>query len=101
MPLRQTPKGLFLHIRTTPKSGRDEITGLVVNAAGQNSLVVKVTAAPDKGAANRAVIKTLADEIHVAKSSFRLASGETSRDKVVEVVQNENAIRSFLEGLSK
>ncbi|MEO9169415.1 MAG: DUF167 domain-containing protein [Aestuariivirga sp.] len=101
MPLRQTPKGLFLHIRATPKSGRDEITGPVVNAAGQKALAVKVTAAPDKGAANRAVIKTLAHEIHIAKSSFRLASGETSRDKAVEVVQNEAAIRHFLEGLSK
>ncbi|MDP8997582.1 MAG: DUF167 domain-containing protein [Pseudomonadota bacterium] len=62
---------------------------------------MKVTAAPDKGAANRAVINTLAHEIQVAKSSFRLASGETSRDKVVEVVQNENDVRNFLEGLSK
>jgi uncharacterized protein (TIGR00251 family) len=99
--LRQTPKGLFLHLRVTPKAGRDEVAGLVVNAAGQASLAVKVTAPPDKGAANKAVIEALAKSMRVAKSSFRLASGETSRDKVVEVVQNEAAIRTFLEELQK
>ena len=101
MPLRQTPKGLFLHLRVTPKAGRDEIVGLIANAAGQFALAVKVTKPPEKGAATAAVIETLAKVIGVSKSSFRLASGETSRDKVVEVVQNEAAIRHFLEGLSK
>jgi|GEM_PF-235109 len=97
MPLRQTPKGLFLHLRVTPKAGRDEVVGLVANAAGQIALAVKVSKPPEKGAANAAVIETLAKAIGVAKSSFRLASGETSRDKVVEMVQNESVIRSFLE----
>ena len=101
MPLRQTPKGLFLHLRVTPKAGRDEVVGLVANAAGQKSLAVKVSKPPEKGAATAAVIETLAKSVGVAKSSFRLTSGEASRDKVVEVVQNENAVRIFLEDLSK
>ena len=88
-------------MRATPKSGRDEIAAPVANADGKKLLDVKVTAAPDKGAANRAVIKMLAHEIQVAKSSVRPASGETSRDKGLEGVQNEAAIRNVLEGLSK
>ena len=101
MPLRQTAKGLFLHIRATPKASRDEVTGLVGNAAGQNALAVKVTKPADKGAANQAVIETLAKAIGVAKSSFRFASGETSRDKVLEVLQNEAAIRTFIAELQQ
>ena len=101
MPLRHTPKGLFLHLRVTPKAGRDEVVGLEANAAGQIALAVKVSRPPEKGAATAAVIETLAKAVGVAKSSFRLASGETSRDKVVEVLQNENAIRRFLEGHNK
>lgn len=96
MPLRQTSKGLFLHIRATPKAGRDEVTGLVANAAGQFSVAVKVTKPADKGQANQAVIETLAHNMRIAKSSFRLAQGETSRDKILEVVQNEDAIRHFI-----
>jgi len=101
MPLRQTPKGLFLHLRVTPKASRDEVTGMAANSAGQISLAVKVTAPPDKGAANKAVIQVLAKAMRVAKSSFQFASGETSRDKVIEVVQNEAAIRAFLEEIQK
>ena len=101
MPLRRTPKGLFLHLRVTPKAGRDEVVGLVANAAGQKSLAVKVSKPPEKGAATAAVIETLAKAVGVAKSSFRLTSGETSRDKVLEVVQNESFIRRFLEGQNK
>ena len=98
MPLRHTPKGLFLHLRVTPKAGRDKVVGLVANAAGQIALTVKVPNPPEKGAATAAVIETLAKAVGVAKSSFRLASVEASRDKVVEVLQNETAIRAFLEG---
>jgi uncharacterized protein (TIGR00251 family) len=99
MPLRQSPKGLFLHLRATPKAGRDEVTGLVVNAAGQVALAIKVSKPADKGQANDAVIVILAKAIGISKSSLRLASGETSRDKVVEVMQNEAAVRQFVEGL--
>jgi uncharacterized protein len=99
MPLRQTPKGLFLHIRATPKSGRNEVVGLVANAAGQRSLAVKVTKPADKGEANLAVIETLAKAMGIAKSSFRLASGETSRDKVLEIINHGDTVRHFTEGL--
>ena len=101
MPLRQTPKGLFLHLRVTPKAGRDEVVGLVTNASGQKSLAVKVSKPPEKGAATAAAMAILAKSVGVAKSSFRLVLGETSRDKVLEVLHNEPALISFLEGLSK
>jgi len=99
VPLRQTPKGLFLHLRATPKAGRDEVVGIVANAAGQKALAIKVSKPADKGQANEAVMATLAKAIGISQSSLRLASGETSRDKVVEVVQNEAALRQFIERL--
>ena len=100
MPLRQTPKGLFLRVRATPKAGRDEVTGLVANASGQISLGVKVSKPADKGAANQAVIETLAKIIGVSKSSFRLTSGETSRDKAFEIVNRAETVRRFTESLN-
>jgi len=99
VPLRQTPKGLFLHLRAAPKAGRDEVVGIVANAAGQKALAIKVSKPADKGQANEAVIAALAKAMGISKSSLRLASGETSRDKVVEVVQNEPSLRHFIEKL--
>ena len=90
-PLRQTPKGLFLQIRATPKASRDEITGVSADA-----LTVKVTAVPDKGKANEAVIEILAKTMRVAKSSFELVSGTTSRQKVLRITSNESAITNWL-----
>lgn len=95
-PLRQTPKGNLLHIRASPKSGRNEIVGVVETAKDRFALVVKVTAIPDKGQANDAVIKTLAKTIGIAPSSLRLVSGQTSKDKVFEVVNNLAAVQKFL-----
>lgn len=100
MPVRQTAKGLFLHVRATPKAGRDEVTGLVANAAGQRSVAVKITKPADKGQANQAVIETLAKTIGIAKSSFRFASGETSRDKVLEVLTHADEVRHFTQKLN-
>jgi len=99
MPLRQTPKGLFLHVRATPKAGCNEVTGVVVNAAGQKSLGVKVTAVADRGAANKAVIETLAKIIGVSKSSFELVSGETARDKTLRICQNEAVVTTYMKGV--
>jgi uncharacterized protein len=99
-PLRHTPKGTYLHIRATPKAGRDEIVGLVVSPTGATSLAVKVTAIPDKGKANQAVIEVLAKTMHISKSSFRLSSGETARDKVLEVIANLSIVEAFLKTLS-
>ena len=77
------------------------MTGLVANAAGQMALAIKVSKPADKGRATEAVIATLAKAIGISKSSLRLASGETTRDKVVQVVQNEAAVRAFLEEIQK
>ena len=45
------------------------------------TLRVRVTAAPEAGLANRAVVKLLAEALAVPPSSIELASGAASRDK--------------------
>lgn len=72
--------GLLLALRVSPKAGSDRIGG-VHNGA----LKVAVTAPPDKGRANEAVIRLLAKALGVAPSAIELVSGETSRDKKVRL----------------
>ena len=64
-------------------------------------MAVKVTAIPDKGKANDAVIALLAKAIGVAKSSFNLVGGETSRNKVFAVVANQDAVINFIAKLDR
>lgn len=51
----------------------------------EGSYKVWVTAPPVKGKANEAVIKLLAWEFDVSKSSIQLVSGHTSKNKTFQI----------------
>ena len=78
---RRAPGGeQFLHVRVQPKARRNEI---VEQADG--SFRVRVTAAPEGGAANRAVAALLAEAFGVAPSRVELVRGAASRDKLFRI----------------
>jgi uncharacterized protein (TIGR00251 family) len=63
----------------------------------EGALRVAVTAAPEKGKANRAIAELLAKTLGVSKSSIELISGETSPQKRFLIVgANMDTIRSIL-----
>ena len=95
-PLRPGKGGLLLSLRVTPKASRDEVAGLHVAADGAVSLAVRVTAVPDRGKANKAVIETLARACGLPKSVFQLVSGETDRNKTILVSGNPAAIEALI-----
>ncbi len=75
-PLTEADDGVRLRVRGMPKAGRNEI-GDVRNGR----LVVKVTAAPEDGKANAAIVKLLSKTWRLPASAFELTAGATSRDK--------------------
>ena len=48
-------------------------------------VLVRVTAAPTDGQANKAVLETLAEALKIKKSQLTLVGGETSRDKRIKI----------------
>ncbi|OGN28385.1 MAG: hypothetical protein A3A33_05195 [Candidatus Yanofskybacteria bacterium RIFCSPLOWO2_01_FULL_49_25] len=46
---------------------------------------VHVTARPEKGRANTAVLRALARHLDIASSRLRVISGHTSQSKIVEI----------------
>ena len=70
----------LLQVRVQPKARRNEI---VEQPDGR--FRVRVTAAPEGGAANRAVIGLLAEAFGVAPSRVALVRGATSRDKLFRI----------------
>ena len=60
------------------------------------SLALKVTAVPDKGRANQAVIEVLAKAAGLPKSAFSIVSGETDRNKTVLVAGNTGALEALI-----
>ena len=72
----KTPEPILLRVRVEPRARANAVKGWRGEA-----LSVSVTAAPEGGKANRAVIALLADTLAVPPSSISLVRGAASRDK--------------------
>jgi uncharacterized protein len=69
-----------LRLRVSPGSGRAEIVGR--HADGWK---VRVTAPPEHGRANEAVLRLVADTVLVPREAVTIVSGHGGRDKIVEL----------------
>ncbi len=96
---RLTGTGLLLHLRVTPNAGRDAIDGIEMRDDGSAVLRVRVSAVPDKGKANAAVIMLLAKALGVPKSTISLVGGETSRLKTLAIEGNPAQLADRAEAL--
>lgn len=87
-----------LALKVTPKSGKDQVVG-VAEENGAREVHVRVTAAPDKGKANKAVIKLLAKEIGVPKTSIEVKRGDTSHHKLLALECEQSHLDEWMAGL--
>ena len=76
--LSDVPGGTVFHVRVSPGAARDKVIGEY-----GGSLKVSITAPPEKGKANAAMLKLLAKEMGLGKNELDIVSGETARDKRV------------------
>ncbi|MCF7928755.1 MAG: DUF167 domain-containing protein [Spirochaetales bacterium] len=56
-----------------------------VNGFKNNELVIKVAAPPERGKANKAIVRLFAAELGVSKSDIRIIRGEHSRHKLLRL----------------
>lgn len=73
-----------LRIKVTPKAKSERIKK---ETCSDGSVTYKcyVTAAPEDGKANEAVIKLLAKNLGLAKSQISITHGHTSREKTIKI----------------
>ncbi len=69
-----------LRLRVSPGSGRPEIVG-----RHGDGWKVRVTAQPEHGRANEAVLKLVAETLAVPRASVAIVSGHGARDKIIEL----------------
>jgi uncharacterized protein YggU (UPF0235/DUF167 family) len=80
LPWRETPDGIELAVRLTPRGGAPRIEG-VVDVDGQPFLQLRVPAPPVDGAANLALVYYLAKALRIPRSAITLVVGERARLK--------------------
>ena len=97
---RIEPGRLILHVRLTPKGGRDAIEGVETAADGRSHLKARVRAIPEDGKANAALEALLAKQAGLPRSAVSVIAGQTARLKQVELKGDPEAIVLAL-GLSR
>jgi len=80
IPLHETSSGVTFAVKVQPRAKKNAIVGELGDA-----LKLALTAPPVEGRANAACVEFFAKLLNVSRSSVTIASGETSRRKVVRV----------------
>jgi uncharacterized protein (TIGR00251 family) len=76
--VRQAPEGAILPVKVSAGARRDAILG-----SHGDALKVSVCQAPEKGKANREVVRLLAGALGMRARDVEILRGQTSRDKLV------------------
>ncbi len=79
-PVHEDPSGVSFAVKIHPRAKKDAITGELGTA-----LKVSLTTPPIDGRGNDACIEFFSKLLKVPRSSVTIASGQTSRNKVIRV----------------
>jgi uncharacterized protein (TIGR00251 family) len=80
IPLHESGGGITFVVKVHPRARKNVITGELGDA-----LKLSLTSPPVDGRANEACIEFLAKLLKVPRSSVTIASGQTSRNKIIRV----------------
>jgi len=69
-----------IYVKVTPRAGKNEVLKI-----SEGEYKVRVTAPPEKGKANEAVIELLADYFDVPKSLVNIVGGRTANTKIIDI----------------
>jgi uncharacterized protein len=96
---RRDAAGIVLSVRLTPRGGRDAVDKIVTLGDGRELVAARVRAAPEKGAANDALVALIAAKFGTAKSAVTLISGAAGRVKQVRVEGDPATLAAIVEAL--
>lgn len=95
-PIVPVADGVRIAVRLAPGASRTAVGGTVADADGNVALKASVTAVPEGGKANAALIRLLAKEWRLPKGAFTLVAGATDRRKVLHVAGAPEALAARL-----
>jgi len=81
IPIKESNQGATFAVKVHPRAKKNAITGEIGDA-----LKLSLTTPPIEGRANEACVEFLAKLLKVPRSSVTIASGQSSRNKVIRVM---------------
>jgi uncharacterized protein (TIGR00251 family) len=79
---KESDQIVTLRVKAVPGASRDSIAGML-----GDRLKVRVSAPPEGGEANRAIVMLLAESLGVRPAQITLDSGRTSAEKVFSIMR--------------
>jgi uncharacterized protein (TIGR00251 family) len=86
-------------LRVTPRARDDGVIGVGIDGAGGHYLAVRVSAPPEAGKANAAVIKILARRWRIPQGDLAVVRGASARRKVLQIRGSSDALMARLEAI--
>ena len=96
-PFSVASDGVRVRLRVHPRARRTAVDGLGAEADGAMAIKVAVTAAPEDGKANAAVIALLAKAWGLPKSAFTVVAGAADRRKIIHLQGDPARLMQALE----
>lgn len=75
------PEPHYLRIKVVPKSPKNEI----VETMGDGTLKIRIAAPPEKGKANRELIRFLSRHLKINKTQITIISGKSDTLKLIKI----------------
>ena len=98
-PLVPARDGLKLAVRLTPRAKADRLLGVAATAEGRRVVRASVTAPPEDGRTNEALLQLLARLWQLSRRDLAIVAGTTSRHKTVSVAGDPRQLAGRLGAL--
>ncbi len=76
-------KKINLRVKINPANNRSQIKNIMSN----NTIKIDIAAPPEKGKANKELIKLLSKKFFVNKNNIRIISGKTNKLKLIQITK--------------
>jgi len=96
LPYARGGDGVRLRVRLVPKAASCRLIGVVDDGAGGSAVKLAVNAAPERGAANEAMLRLLADALRLPRTALAIAAGAKERRKLVQISGDPARIEAAL-----
>lgn len=93
------PSAFILRVRVSPGASRAVVGGKWEGPNNDVRLIVRVTAPPERGKANKAAAEAIAKAFALPKSAVSITAGETDRLKSFALDGDPNILAARLDAL--
>ena len=93
--MEEKENGIVLSVRVVPRASKDALAGLL----GDEALKIRIQAPPVEGKANAYLVKFLSKRWKISRTNIEILSGETGRNKRIEITNPSEAALTELSSL--